>query len=39
MGAGVKPGFSYGATDELGWKAVQNKATLYVMTKLLTYNA
>jgi hypothetical protein len=29
MGAGVKPGFSYGATDELGWKAVQNKATLY----------
>ena len=29
MGAGVKPGFSYGATDELGWKAVQNKATVY----------
>jgi hypothetical protein len=29
MGAGVKPAFSYGATDELGWKAVENVATLY----------
>mgnify|MGYP000054456485 CR=1 FL=1 len=29
MGAGVKPGYSYGATDDLGWKAVQDKATLY----------
>jgi Protein of unknown function (DUF1501) len=29
MGAGVKPGFSYGATDELGWKVVENSATLY----------
>ena len=29
MGAGVKPGFSYGATDELGWKAIENIATLY----------
>ena len=29
MGAGVKPGLSYGATDELGWKAVENVATLY----------
>jgi hypothetical protein len=29
MGAGVKPGLSYGASDELGWKAVENVATLY----------
>ncbi len=29
MGAGVKPGFSYGATDELGWKATENPATVY----------
>jgi hypothetical protein len=29
MGAGVKAPFSYGATDELGWKAAQDKADLY----------
>jgi hypothetical protein len=29
MGAGVKAPFSYGATDELGWKAVEKKATVY----------
>lgn len=29
MGAGVKPGMSYGSTDELGWKATENKTTLY----------
>jgi hypothetical protein len=29
MGAGVKAPFSYGATDELGWKAVDRPATLY----------
>ena len=23
-GAGLKPGISYGATDEIGWKAVEN---------------
>lgn len=28
-GAGVKPGFSYGATDEFGYKAVENVATIY----------
>lgn len=28
-GAGVKPGFSYGATDEFGYKAVENVATVY----------
>ncbi|WP_395089475.1 DUF1501 domain-containing protein [Armatimonas sp.] len=28
-GAGVKGGFSYGATDELGWKAEQNVTTIY----------
>jgi len=28
-GAGVKKGFSYGATDEFGYKAVQNIATIY----------
>lgn len=28
-GAGVKPGFSYGATDDLGHKAVENVATIY----------
>jgi len=29
MGAGVKPGFSYGATDEFGHKAVDKVTTLY----------
>ena len=29
MGAGVKPGFSHGATDELGWKAAENPATVF----------
>jgi uncharacterized protein (DUF1501 family) len=28
-GAGVKKGFSYGATDEFGYKAVENIATVY----------
>jgi hypothetical protein len=28
-GAGVKRGFSYGATDELGYKAVEKVATIY----------
>jgi len=28
-GAGVKQGFSYGATDEFGYKAVDNVATIY----------
>ncbi|MGQ0635088.1 MAG: DUF1501 domain-containing protein [Planctomycetaceae bacterium] len=29
MGAGVKVPFSYGATDDLGWKAAENEVTLY----------
>jgi hypothetical protein len=28
-GAGIKRGFSYGATDEFGYKAVENVATIY----------
>ncbi|MBL9094801.1 MAG: DUF1501 domain-containing protein [Planctomycetaceae bacterium] len=28
-GAGVKPGFSYGATDEFGYRAVENVTTIY----------
>jgi hypothetical protein len=28
-GAGVKRGFSYGSTDEFGYKAVQNVSTIY----------
>jgi hypothetical protein len=28
-GAGVKRGFSYGATDEFGYKSVENVATIY----------
>jgi hypothetical protein len=28
-GAGVKKGFSYGATDEFGYKAVQDECTIY----------
>jgi hypothetical protein len=28
-GAGVKPGFSYGATDEFGYKAVENVASVH----------
>ena len=29
MGAGVKAPFSYGATDEFGYKAVENVTTIY----------
>jgi hypothetical protein len=29
MGAGVKRGYSYGATDEFGYRAVENMATVY----------
>ena len=29
MGAGVKPGYSYGATDEFGYQAVEDVATVY----------
>ncbi|BDC49998.1 sulfatase [Bryobacterales bacterium F-183] len=29
VGAGVKPGISYGATDELGYKAAENPVTVY----------
>lgn len=29
MGAGVRPGMSYGATDEFGHKAVENVTTIY----------
>jgi hypothetical protein len=28
-GAGVKPGFSYGATDEFGYKSVQDVSSIY----------
>ncbi|MDC0935966.1 DUF1501 domain-containing protein [Pirellulales bacterium] len=28
-GAGVKKGFSYGATDDFGYKAIENAATVY----------
>jgi hypothetical protein len=28
-GAGVKKGFSYGATDEFGYKAVENVVSVY----------
>lgn len=28
-GAGLKPGFAYGSTDELGYKAADNPVTLY----------
>jgi hypothetical protein len=28
-GAGVKPGVSYGATDEFGWKAQENVSSIY----------
>ena len=28
-GAGVKPGFTYGATDEFGYQATENVATIY----------
>ena len=28
-GAGIKPGVSYGATDELGFKAVENVLSVY----------
>lgn len=28
-GGGLKPGFAYGATDEVGWKAVENPVSWY----------
>jgi hypothetical protein len=28
-GAGVKPGFVFGATDELGYAAVENRCTVH----------
>ncbi|MDC0264841.1 DUF1501 domain-containing protein, partial [Verrucomicrobia bacterium] len=28
-GGGVKPGFSYGATDEYGYQAVENKVHMH----------
>lgn len=28
-GGGVRPGFAYGATDEIGWKAVENPVPWY----------
>lgn len=28
-GAGIKPGFSYGATDDFGYKAIENVTTVY----------
>ena len=28
-GGGVKPGFSYGATDEFGYFSVENKTSMY----------
>jgi hypothetical protein len=28
-GAGLKPGYSYGATDELGYKAAEKPVTIY----------
>ena len=28
-GAGVKRGFSYGATDEFGYRAIENRVTIY----------
>ena len=32
-GAGVKGGFSYGATDEFGYKAEQDVCTIYDFTR------
>src|SRR5438093_7635072 len=36
-GAGVKRGFSYGATDDLGHKAVQDEATIYDLHATILY--
>jgi len=36
-GAGVKRGFSYGATDEFGYKAVENVSTIYDLHATLLY--
>lgn len=36
-GAGVKAPFSYGATDELGHKAVENTATIYDLHATILY--
>lgn len=41
-GGGVKPGFSYGATDEFGWQAVENRVHVHdlhaTMLHLLGFN-
>jgi hypothetical protein len=37
MGAGVKAPFSFGATDELGWKATENTATLYDLSATILH--
>jgi len=36
-GAGVKRGFSYGATDEFGYKAVENVTTIYDLHATILY--
>jgi hypothetical protein len=36
-GAGVKPAFSYGATDEFGHQAVENVATIYDLHATVLY--
>lgn len=36
-GGGVKPGFSYGATDEYGYYAIENKIHLHDFHATLLY--
>jgi len=33
-GAGLKQGIAHGATDSIGWKAVENKTTGTISTRL-----
>ena len=36
-GGGVKPGFAYGATDEFGYKVVENKVEMHDLHATLLY--
>ena len=36
-GGGFKPGFSYGATDELGYQAVENRVSVHDVHATLLY--
>ena len=36
-GGGLKPGYAFGATDEIGWKAVENPITWHDLHATVLY--